>query len=428
MQSIALSTVLILVLLLPGFFFVVGLYAPERFARDAAPQNPLAAFASTVCFAFLSHSLLTFLLSLSGETVPWRTVLNLLQTAPGPPQGELASANLGSLIEERPGSVFGYVIGSWTAGFALGVAMAKALMRLGLQGFVIRHPWVHSFRAGSTGTVAFAHVLSDVSHDGRVLLYRGLLHYFGLKADGTFAYLVLSATEQRFLHLDGTTPITGRLRPIGKYSNTDAAPAASHPPRTADQEFLRFVLVLGTGVSLAGIAFIPLRALIALLVVIGALWWIALRPVVEEHRLGAVMVISGERISDVVFQGHAVADLERTRSRTPDIIKTLGAPERTLSDVERHRTELLELWGGELPSRNADDLTLREIQQMLRELGYDPGSVDGKNGPLSIAAVKEFQVDSGFSADGVLGPETRLQLLLEHEALKSITASRDRLS
>jgi hypothetical protein len=417
MQSIALSTVLILLLLLPGFFFVLGLYAPERFARDAAPQNPVAAFAATVCFSFLSHALLTFAIHVLGKSVPWQTIITGLYAAP--PTAVGAGSNLGSLLEEHPFAVCGYVVSSWAAGFILGIITGTSLLRLGLQRLVIRHPWAHSFKAGTTGTITFAHVLSEVAHEGRVLLYRGLLRYFGLRADGTFAYIVLSATEQRFLHVDGPTPKTGKLRVIGASVSADPVLLRDKSTRSADQEFLRFALVVSTGLSVVIMPFVSSVAVAGLVATHFGLWWIALRPVVEEQMTGAVMVISGERIMDVVFQGHAVAGLERTTRRAPEALKTLEATEETAEEVEQHREQLVDLWGGELPTRDLQQLSLKEMQQMLFDIGYDPGPIDGVPGPRTRAAVREFQDDSGLAVDGILGSATRMYLLLEHEALKT---------
>lgn len=418
MHSIALSTILVLILLLPGFFFFLGLYTPEGFARDAAPQNPLAAFAATVCFAFLAHAGTTFAVHLLGNTVPWQTIITGLQAAPAAGSSVGTVSGLGLLLEKQPLSVFGYIISSWGAGFALGLVTGTSLLRLGLQRLVIRHPWVHSFKAGTTGTITFAHVLSEVAHEGRVLLYRGLLRYFGLRADGTFAYIVLSATEQRFLHVDGPTPRTGKVRVIGASNTSDLVPGMEKARQSADRDFLQFSLVVSTGLSIVAVPFVSQTTLAALAVTHFGLWWIALRPVIQDDISGAVMVISGERIMDVVFQGHSVAGLELTSRRTPEALKTIEATENTAAEVREHRKKLVDLWGGSLPTKNPQHLSLSEVQQMLSDLGYSPGSIDGIAGPKTLAAIREFQEDSGLRVDGIMGMATRWSLLMEHEALK----------
>ncbi len=50
--------------------------------------------------------------------------------------------------------------------------------------------------------------------------------------------------------------------------------------------------------------------------------------------------------------------------------------------------------------------TIREIQQSLRELGHDPGPVDGLWGPRTSAAVSEFQRAQGLDETGRLNLAT----------------------
>jgi DNA invertase Pin-like site-specific DNA recombinase/peptidoglycan hydrolase-like protein with peptidoglycan-binding domain len=52
---------------------------------------------------------------------------------------------------------------------------------------------------------------------------------------------------------------------------------------------------------------------------------------------------------------------------------------------------------------------VRRVQRVLHSSGYSLGrpGVDGRFGPLTDAAVRRFQGDSGLAADGIVGPNTR---------------------
>ena len=54
---------------------------------------------------------------------------------------------------------------------------------------------------------------------------------------------------------------------------------------------------------------------------------------------------------------------------------------------------------------------MREYQQLLSGLGFYAGAIDEVHGPLTDAAVRNFQTDHGLPADGVVGDATWLALI-----------------
>jgi peptidoglycan hydrolase-like protein with peptidoglycan-binding domain len=54
---------------------------------------------------------------------------------------------------------------------------------------------------------------------------------------------------------------------------------------------------------------------------------------------------------------------------------------------------------------------VRAIQRRLRTLGYEPGPLDGRFGPLTRRAVLRFQATHALTADGEVGPRTSARML-----------------
>ena len=65
---------------------------------------------------------------------------------------------------------------------------------------------------------------------------------------------------------------------------------------------------------------------------------------------------------------------------------------------------------------NLEDM--EHVQKALAALGYDPGKIDGKDGPNTQKAVREFQASASIKIDGIVGSETRgaLRDRLDREA------------
>jgi peptidoglycan hydrolase-like protein with peptidoglycan-binding domain len=60
---------------------------------------------------------------------------------------------------------------------------------------------------------------------------------------------------------------------------------------------------------------------------------------------------------------------------------------------------------------NLDDFD--GVQKALSKLGFDPGKIDGKDGPNTQKAVRAFQAHASIKIDGKVGKETRTALAHE---------------
>ena len=68
-------------------------------------------------------------------------------------------------------------------------------------------------------------------------------------------------------------------------------------------------------------------------------------------------------------------------------------------------------------------MTVTELQQALKALGFDPGPIDGAIGRRTIAAITAFQQSRGLVADGVAGARTQAALASARPPLASPLAS-----
>ncbi|THB70466.1 MAG: TIGR02594 family protein [Gammaproteobacteria bacterium] len=60
-------------------------------------------------------------------------------------------------------------------------------------------------------------------------------------------------------------------------------------------------------------------------------------------------------------------------------------------------------------------MNTKQIQQALKDAGFDPGPIDGVRGRRTIKAIKDFQAANGLAVDGLVGPITQAALLQGEE-------------
>jgi len=62
--------------------------------------------------------------------------------------------------------------------------------------------------------------------------------------------------------------------------------------------------------------------------------------------------------------------------------------------------------------KGSTDPAVRDLQEALKALGYDPGPIDGQFGATTETAVKAFQQARGITADGLVGKVTWISTLM----------------
>lgn len=236
-MNLAWGGIVLLVLLLPGFFFFVGFYLPERFTRQLAERSTLGHLAGTILIALVVHAGMFLVNSWTCSTRCVRVDYLLELITLTQPSAEQIQ-RLVPAVANHVLATLGYLSGASLIGVASGAATGYAVVKGPLRRLA-QHTWVYGLLItepdgfsevcrtlarrwtwvgkiwfvkrivkDSHGEVTLAHVLTRTDHEGRILLYKGYLKAFGIRSDGTFTYLVLLQPHRLYLELIDGAAIT----------------------------------------------------------------------------------------------------------------------------------------------------------------------------------------------------------------------------
>ena len=117
-----------------------------------------------------------------------------------------------------------------------------------------------------------------------------------------------------------------------------------------------------------------------------------------ESRLGGENLKDTEESTENALTGENVKETGETEETT----------ETTEAEAQEEAAKSLELNEGELLARysDANPEKVTQLQEMLNDSGLEI-AVDGKFGPETQEAVKEYQRENNLKVDGIVGPETQ---------------------
>lgn len=263
-----------MVLLLPGFFYFVGFYLPERFTRQLAERSALGHLAAIVLVSLVVHgSFLSINQSLCGNRCVRVDRLLELVTLSQPTSAQVD--DVVPSISQHPISIVIYNTGAALAGLLLG-ALTGALVVAGPLRPLAQHTWVYGlliddydprtklcrwlvqsmprlFSGGKVEAralppwreVTAVYVLTRTAHEGRILMYRGYLRAFGIRNDGTFTYLVLVQPLRLYMEL---TEVEAQTSPRSRWH-------AIATSTSADRSELPHAYLLVDGANIANVMF-----------------------------------------------------------------------------------------------------------------------------------------------------------------------------
>jgi hypothetical protein len=217
-MAIAWSTLIVLVLLIPGLVAVFGVYVSDKVSRDVVPQTLLPQLAVLITVSVFVHSVAYLLLNKSfhHEAIPQ---IDLAVVSSVPSIGNNAASTYKDLvknIDTYAWWIATYFIVTAVAGFWLGRLFGYLIAKGPLRALAV-HSWLYDTlicaHKGDRSKVR-CYVLSNVEHNGARVIYFGTVYHFQFSLEGKLSYLVLADASRGLLMLN-----EGKIRTVGVEEN-----------------------------------------------------------------------------------------------------------------------------------------------------------------------------------------------------------------
>lgn len=214
-MSVAWTTIVILILLLPGIFFFIGLATYERLSREIIRSSVISEIATAIVVSIILHTVSIVVLSafgfrLSAFLLPFMNAIN------GNTTGETLTRISASLL---PAVI--YLLANTGLGFGCGYVAAFGVVGGKLR-FLAKHKWIYDVvDVGRKGGIVTAYVMTTTVESEKVLMYRGRVHELFLSAEGQISYVILKNCARFYMTFTADAPVTSKqLDLFGADQNT----------------------------------------------------------------------------------------------------------------------------------------------------------------------------------------------------------------
>lgn len=208
-MSLAWASIAIILLLLPGIFFFIGLASYERLSREIIRSSVVSEVAMAIVIAGAIHFVSICLLSTTGFRLS-RFIGPLVQSEQKSPDlfAQEVSHDLVPAIL--------YLAVTTAIGFGFGLLVAEGLITGPLR-WLARHKWIYDIvDVDRKGGIITAFVMTNIVDESRIIMYKGRLHDIFLGAEGNISYIILKNCSRYYMTFkDGELVTSKQLELFG---------------------------------------------------------------------------------------------------------------------------------------------------------------------------------------------------------------------
>ena len=135
----------------------------------------------------------------------------------------------------------------------------------------------------------------------------------------------------------------------------------------------------------------------AIAVALGAVWSVAPAMAQTTTTTPPAPVEKKDTVGDKVERG-----VDKTKEKAGELKDKVVDTTKKAKDKVVDKTHDLT----DKAAAKTDRMEVRNLQQSLKDKGYDPGPIDGIHGPRTSAAVREYQAKEGLTVTGRLDDDT----------------------
>ena len=202
-MSLAWATLALILFLLPGVFFFIGLASYERLSREIIRSGVVSEVAMASAIAVAIHAAAIVILSATGFRLSHFVA----------PVADFAKIDTHILVQrmaDRLMPVAVYLSLTTAAGFGFGWVVALNIVSGRLRRLA-RHQWVYDVTdVDRKGGFVTAYVMTTIIDDSRIIMYKGRLHEIFLSGDGNISYLVLKNCFRYYMTFNSDGLVTSK--------------------------------------------------------------------------------------------------------------------------------------------------------------------------------------------------------------------------